>query len=228
MNKSDSISALAAALAKAQPKIEGATKDKTNPHFKSKYADLASVAEAIARPLAENGLSYVQTSHDRESAAAIETIILHTSGEWLGCGVVSVPVSKQDAQGFGSALTYARRYSLSAAFGVVPEDDDGNAAAKARPIQSAAHRPTDGTSGATAIAASEDAFKAMRQDEQQFLLQTAADMTALYGENRVPVAYDLFSRLDQEEKLAIWHLFGSKERSAFKAEGESRKEKQAA
>jgi hypothetical protein len=228
MTKSDSISALAAALAKAQPKIEGATKDKTNPHFKSKYADLASVAEAIAEPLAANGLSYVQVSHDRENAAAIETIILHTSGEWLGCGAVSVPVSKNDAQGFGSALTYARRYSLSAAFGVVPEDDDGNAASKARPIQSAAHRPTDGNGGANARAASEDAFNAMDKGEQEFLRETAANMTALYGENRTPAAYDLFHKLDQEEKLAIWHLFGSKERSAFKAEGESRKEKQAA
>lgn len=228
MNKSDSISALAAALAKAQPKIEGATKDKLNPHFKSKYADLASVAEAIAHPLAEFGLSYVQVSHDRESAAAIETIILHTSGEWLGCGVVSVPVSKQDAQGFGSALTYARRYSLSAAFGVVPEDDDGNAAAKARPVVSSATRPGDGNQKITAMAASEDQFNAMSPDEQEFLRRTAADMTALYGEGRIPAAYDLFAKLDEEEKLAVWHMFGSKERGAFKAEGESRKEKQAA
>lgn len=228
MNMSPSISALAAALAKAQPKIEGATKDKLNPHFKSKYADLASVAEAIAHPLADCGLSYVQVSHDRESAAAIETIILHTSGEWLGCGVVAVPVSKQDAQGFGSALTYARRYSLSAAFGVVPEDDDGNAAAKARPIQSSAHRATDGTGGATAMQASEDAFKDMPPDEQEFLRKTAADMTALFGESRVSTGYDLYDRLDTEEKLALWHMLGSKERAAYKAEGASRKEKQAA
>jgi hypothetical protein len=89
--------------------------------------------EAIRGPLTENGLSYVQIAHSLENSAAIETIILHSSGEWLSCGIMNVPVTKADAQGFGSAATYCRRYSLSAAFGVAPEDDDGNAAAKAAP-----------------------------------------------------------------------------------------------
>lgn len=133
MNKSESIKELAAAMAKAQPLIQGAKKDRNNPAFKSKYADLSSVTEAIDGAIPAHGLSYVQASHDRENAAAVETIILHASGEWLSCGIVSVPVSKHDAHGYGSALTYARRYSLSAAFGVVPEDDDGTAAAKAPP-----------------------------------------------------------------------------------------------
>jgi hypothetical protein len=133
MEKSETLKELATALAKAQGEIKGALKDSSNPFFKSKYADLASVVEAIREPLASNGLSYVQVAHDSESAAKIETLILHSSGEWLSCGAVSVPVSKADAQGFGSAMTYARRYSLSAAFGVAPEDDDGNAAAKAAP-----------------------------------------------------------------------------------------------
>lgn len=133
MNRSESIKELANALAKAQSAIKGALKDSANPFFKSKYADLASVVEAIREPLAYNGLSYVQVSHERDNAAAIETVILHSSGEWHSCGIVSVPVSKADAQGFGSAMTYARRYSLSAAFGVAPEDDDGNAAAKNPP-----------------------------------------------------------------------------------------------
>lgn len=133
MNKSESIKELAAALAKAQGEIKGALKDSANPFFKSKYADLSSVVEAIRDPLAANGLSYVQIAHDAENSAKIETVILHSSGEWFSCGWVSVPVSKADAQGFGSAMTYARRYSLSAAFGVAPEDDDGNAAAKSPP-----------------------------------------------------------------------------------------------
>lgn len=134
--QSESIKELATALSKAQAQIEGAKKDSANPFFKSKYADLSSVVEAIRKALADNGLAYVQISHDKDGAAAIETQILHSSGEWLSCGIVSVPVSKQDAQGFGSAMTYARRYSLSAAFGVAPEDDDGNAAAKAKPEES--------------------------------------------------------------------------------------------
>lgn len=133
MNTSESIKELAAALSKAQGQIKGALKDSANPFFKSKYADLASVVEAIRMPLAANGISYVQIAHDAQEAAKIETIILHSSGEWISCGAVAVPVSKADAQGFGSAMTYARRYSLSAAFGVAPEDDDGNAAAKNPP-----------------------------------------------------------------------------------------------
>lgn len=128
-----SISNLAAALVKAQSAMGGAKKDSNNPFFKSKYADLASVDAAISGPASENGLSYVQIAHERDNAAAIETLIVHSSGETLSCGIVSVPVAKNDAQGFGSALTYCRRYSLAAAFGVCPEDDDGNAAAKAAP-----------------------------------------------------------------------------------------------
>lgn len=131
MNKSDSIKELATALAKAQGQFAGAAKDSVNPHFKSKYADLESVVSAIKEPLSKNGLSFIQVAHDTQFTAAIETIIMHASGEWLSAGVVSVSVSKNDAQGYGSAMTYARRYSLSAAFGIAPEDDDGNAASKA-------------------------------------------------------------------------------------------------
>ena len=130
MNKSESISNLAQALVKAQSKIEGASKDKTNPHFRSKYADLSSVVEAIKKPATDSGLAWTQILHDSETAAKVETIIIHSSGEWLSCGIISVPVSKHDAQGYGSALTYARRYSLMAACGIAPEDDDGNAASK--------------------------------------------------------------------------------------------------
>lgn len=133
MNSSPSIAALAAAMTKAQPTVEGAIKDRVNPAFRSKYADLGAVVDAIRDAIATNDLAYVQVVHQADAAAAVETIILHKSGEWLSCGVCAVPVTKHDAQGFGSAMTYARRYSLSAAFGVAPEDDDGNAAAKAAP-----------------------------------------------------------------------------------------------
>lgn len=139
MNKSESIAELASALSKAQGEIEGASKDKINGGFKTKYADLSSVTEAIKPHLSKHGLSYVQISHDMEHGVGIETVIMHSSGEWLSCGILNVPVTKNDAQGYGSACTYARRYSLSAAFGVCPEDDDGNAAAKAAPRQEPAH-----------------------------------------------------------------------------------------
>lgn len=134
MNKSESVAGLAAALAKAQGQMKGAIKDSANPFFKSKYADLASVVEAIRAAFSTNGLSYIQTVEPSEKdEVRVETTLLHASGEWISCGVLSLPVSKVDAQGYGSALTYARRYSLSAAVGVAPEDDDGNAASAAKP-----------------------------------------------------------------------------------------------
>ena len=134
MNKSESINELAAALSKAQGTMRGALKDSDNPFFKSKYADLASVVEAIRESFSANGLSYIQTVEPTEkNEAKVGTTILHSSGQWIDCGCVAVPVSKADAQGFGSAITYARRYGLSAAAGVAPEDDDGNAASKAAP-----------------------------------------------------------------------------------------------
>jgi len=133
MNKSESINELATALSKAQGLMEGAKKDSENPFFKSRYADLASVVEAIRGPFAENGLSYVQAPIPTEGDwVQVETILLHASGQWI-TSIVDVPVAKGDAQGYGSALTYARRYGLSAIAGVAPEDDDGNAAAKAKP-----------------------------------------------------------------------------------------------
>jgi len=136
MQKSESIAALAAALAIAQGEMKGAVKDSANPFFKSKYADLASVVEAIRLAFSDNGLSYIQTVEPSDKdEVRVETTILHSSGEWISCGVLALPVSKADAQGYGSCLTYARRYSLSAAAGVAPEDDDGNAATTAKPVK---------------------------------------------------------------------------------------------
>jgi hypothetical protein len=121
------------AFAKAQAEMEAASKDSNNPFFKSKYADLNSVMGAVKPAFAKHGLAFVQVCHDAENCAKVETLIVHESGDQISAGCVSVPVSKHDAQGYGSALTYARRYSLAAAAGVGAEDDDGNAAAKAAP-----------------------------------------------------------------------------------------------
>lgn len=121
---------LCKAMSEAFPEIRKAVFDKENPHFKSKYATLGSVIDAIKPALAPRGLWFVQTIHNTPGCASVETIIMHTSGESLSCGVTAVPiVGKLDAQAYGSALSYAKRYSLSSAFGVVAEeDDDGNAA----------------------------------------------------------------------------------------------------
>ena len=127
-------------MALAFAKIEGAVKGKTNPAFRSKYADLAAVVDAIKPALAEHGLWFRQITHSADGGVCIETVIHHSSGEWLACGSLFVPASKQDAQGFGSAMTYARRYSLMAAFGVPAEDDDANAAVASKPQQKPAER----------------------------------------------------------------------------------------
>ena len=136
MQKSDSIAALAAALAKAQGSMRHALKDSVNPHFKSRYADLASVLDAVRSPLADYGLAVVQLVGDDEHGAAVETVLMHSSGEWISSRIV-LPVSKADSQGYGSALTYARRYALAAICGVAQDDDDGDAARKAPPAKPA-------------------------------------------------------------------------------------------
>lgn len=120
------------ALVRAQAEISVALKDSTNPHFKSKYADLASVVAAIKPAAAKHGLGFVQTFRESTGGVTVETVILHESGEQMPCGPLFVPASKGDAQGYGSAITYARRYSLQTAWGVPSDDDDGNAASKKR------------------------------------------------------------------------------------------------
>jgi hypothetical protein len=113
------------ALSKAQSKMKGAVKDSTNPHFRSRYADLESVIDAIKAPFAECGLSYFQCVS--EDCLHLITTIAHESGETIS-GSVPLIIGKQDMQGVGSAITYARRYGLAALAGVSQTDDDGNAA----------------------------------------------------------------------------------------------------
>lgn len=135
MNKQATIEAtsLSAALVKALAEIEGAAKDKVNPHFKSKYADIGSVIDAIKPVLAKHELGFTQHPQPSENGIIIETMLHHSSGQSLSLGTLYVPANKQDPQAFGSALTYARRYALMTAFGVPAEDDDGNAAARSTP-----------------------------------------------------------------------------------------------
>ena len=122
---------IATALVKAQQAFGPALKTSSNPHFKSRYADLAACVEAVIDALNSNGIALIQRNVPCDSGVCVETVFVHESGETLSSGPLHVPAAKQDPQGYGSALTYARRYSLMTACGIAPEDDDGNAATKA-------------------------------------------------------------------------------------------------
>jgi ribosomal protein L12E/L44/L45/RPP1/RPP2 len=127
---------IATALVKAQKAFGPALKSSTNPHFKSRYADLSACVEAVITGLNDNGIALIQKCYDCANGVMVETMFVHESGEMLECGILHVPASKQDPQGYGSALTYARRYSLMAACGIAPEDDDGNSASRKTEIKS--------------------------------------------------------------------------------------------
>lgn len=131
MQHSESIAAIGAALAKAQGVMAGASKDKTNPHFKSAYADLASVWDACREALSVNGLAVLQPASADGPAVTVNTILLHSSGEWFS-EALTMTAQQNTPQGIGSCITYARRYALASMVGIAPEDDDGNAASQAK------------------------------------------------------------------------------------------------
>ena len=124
---------IASAFVKAQKAFGPALKTAINPAFNKgpkggRYADLASCVEAVIDAFNNNGIALMQKTYECDDGVKVETVLVHESGEVIECGILHVPAAKQDPQGYGSALTYARRYSLMAACGIAPEDDDGNAA----------------------------------------------------------------------------------------------------
>jgi len=128
-DKSETIANLAEALALAQAEIENAAKKSNNPHFRSKYADLAEVINTARPVLAKHGLSVTQWPSYADGIVSVETILAHKSGEWIS-NTASAPADKLNAQGVGSATTYLRRYSLAALACIAQEDDDGNKASE--------------------------------------------------------------------------------------------------
>ena len=214
MEKSESINELAAALSKAQGSMGGAIRGAKNPFFKSSYSDLSSVIEASRIPLAENGLSFVQATEpsDKEEVRII-TVLMHSSGQWVS-STIAIPVSKADAQGYGSAITYAKRYGLQALLGIPSEDDDGNAAAKNRPV-------------VTPVKAAMQSVE-VNEEDMVFLRELAANLVDMVeGKGNPSLAYDEMEkqRLDSDQKLALWNILqpNSKTRNALKKEGADRK-----
>ncbi|MEX0385835.1 ERF family protein [Spiribacter onubensis] len=131
---------IAAAFVAAQKEFGKALKSADNPYFKSKYADLQAVSDAVMEPLNKHGIAVIQKTSPSQTGVLVETVFIHESGEQLSAGQLYLPAPKEDPQKYGGALTYARRYALMAACGIAPEDDDGNAASdaikqeKAKPI----------------------------------------------------------------------------------------------
>lgn len=192
MNRSDSITTIAPALVKAHGEIKSALKDSTNPHFRSKYADLASVVEAVKAPLLKQGIVVLQGVHDAVDGVAVETMLLHTSGEWIS-STLRLPATKQDAQGYGSAITYGRRYGLMAICGVPAEDDDGNAAT-ASVATTRAISPVDGS------------LDALSKDDQAKAWKIANSIVDLWDSEKTFAAYEAFyeAGLTNEMKLGVW------------------------
>lgn len=141
MKKSESIASLTQALVKVQSQLKGAKADSVNPFFKAKYASLSSVWEACRKLLADNELVVIQTtSVGDEHKLIIDTTLAHSSGEWI-TGQLPMILNKEDPQGIGQAITYGRRYGLSAIIGICPEDDDAESTVSTQPKKQQA-KPT--------------------------------------------------------------------------------------
>ena len=201
MNRSDSIKELAIALHKAQVKIKFAKKETSNPFFQSKYADLSSIVDAVKPALNAEGIVFLQGVSGVENGVAVETVLLHVSGEWMS-SKLEIPASKHDAQGYGSAITYGRRYGLQAMCGVPTEDDDGNAATASAP------RPTT---------VPQDNWNSLQPSEQAELTGLAEQVIQEIENHGGLKAMELLTsfNLDADRKVAIWSRFNSKERAAM-------------
>ena len=192
---------IASALVKAQRGFAPALKTSTNPHFRSKYVDLAGCVEAVVDSLNAAGIALIQRTSEDATGVTVETVFVHESGEMLECGKLHVPAAKQDPQGYGSALTYARRYSLMAACGIAPEDDDGNAASK--------------------VKVSATKTDLVPSNRMAIIADVAAAINERMSANDVIGAVEEYAGIvDIEEKTALWAMLDSKTRSSIKKQAE--------
>lgn len=211
---------IAAAFLAAQKQFSPALKTNINPHFKSKYADLASCVDAVMDALNENGISLIQTTHPHDNGVVVETLFIHESGEQLSGGKLYFPSVKGDAQGYMSALTYCRRGSLMAACGIAPEDDDGNAASASKTtrtlVPKGVIKPTSG------------AGDSLTQEQVDKVKKAVSKVTDWLNADSVEdaVLEKWNAELDADESVYFWTFFDSKQRSAMTKEFERQKQKQ--
>lgn len=200
MNKSDNIKDLAAALLKCQSEMGGVVKNSPNPFFKSSYADLTAVLQAAKPIWSRNGIAVIQHPHSTDRGAGVTTLVMHESGQWIEHEFV-LPIVKQDPQACGSAVSYARRYSL-AALALLPQVDDDSESAmlresakKPEPVQTGERRDEDG--------------KLIMSDEYRRMMinrlfpYIEAIKEGIKAEDDLAVR-ELLSELTEEEKTAIW------------------------
>lgn len=195
------LDAIGAALAKAQAEMSNPKFDKTNPHFKNKFASLAAVRDAVIPVLSKHGISCLQDLKNVAGGVGCTTTLLHTSGQMMTFGPLEMPVSKNDAQGFGSAATYARRYHLMAVANVVGDEDDDANSATGKPAAAVGigiHSPLGDVSVTPEVEAYANA------------LRTAVDPIAIKQ-----IADDLKNE-GEETYRAVWSLLDSKTRSGIK------------
>lgn len=195
------------AFVQAQMKFGKALKTSTNPHFRSKYADLSACVEAVIDGLHSAGFALTQPTEINHDGIVVRTCLLHESGGFLMLGELFMPASKNDPQGFGSALTYARRYSLLSAMGLAPEDDDANLASnRAEPSAKwVKHSPTQGS------------FDSLPPARQAVIADVAeAIVERLNADDAVGAYGEYIGVEDAEEKVALWSKLDSKTRSTLK------------
>lgn len=208
MNTSESIAKIAPALLQAQRAITFAVKDAKNPHFKSTYADLSSVIDATKPALNEAGICFIQmpAPSDRDSLA-LTTRLIHESGEWIE-STATCPLQKSDPQGYGSAVTYLKRYSLASAVGLYQEDDDGNAASKT----------VKATHTGPVITPRGGIGDDLPDDWKTYLKDLAAEATELVRAGNLKAALEAINRdnLDDAQRIYLENQMDSKVRSSLK------------
>lgn len=220
MNQSSEIGKLSDALAKAQAELKNPHFDSTNPHFKSKFASLGAVREAVIPTFAKHGIALTQWPLSGDGKAGCRTVLSH-AGEWMAEDFL-IPVDKHNAHGYASAVTYAKRISMQSIACVVGDvDDDGNQAVG----DNVKGIPADIRNSAT-----HGMFEALTVDVQNDILDCAHRVSSLIKKGDIAGAYDELLAYDddgrEDRKAALWSRFDSKERSAMTAEGKKRRQKE--
>ncbi len=215
MEMSESIIKIAPALLAAQKAMHAAAKSATNPHFKSKYSDLATVIEAVKVPLNDAGITFMQTLGNDSTGVTVRTTLVHESGEWIAA-TTYLPVPQQTPQAFGSGITYAKRYGLQSICGLPSEDDDGERASE--PERENAHRVEKKPNTPTQL--NKDALEELPEAQQKVLHNMATAVIDLHVNKEPMVAYinAHVATDDQETRMALWSLLPSDVRSAIKRE----------